>query len=146
MRPRLVIPRIIDMCPSFEGRVSGAWDFPRAFGNEDLPVPHAFVMLAGLTSSGEDLISNFDQEVNTQLTVAVCVSTETGEDGFDASEQLLSLLVELRDALLGWTPEPEKYGPIMLDGLTLMEGEMFTRARAWASVDLVSAFLFGDLV
>lgn len=146
MRPRIIIPRLRALCPMFSGRVAGAIDFRRAMQSDDLPVPHAFVLLQGITTTGDDLLSQLDQEVNSQLTVFVSVSSTADERGQDASEQLIGAFVEIRDALLGWTPDASRYGAVLMDGMTLVEGELFTRARSWAQVDIVSAALVRDLI
>ena len=146
MRPSLIIPRLRAQCPVFSNRVAGAIQFRQAMGADDFPVPHAFVLLMGVVPTGQDLISGYDQVVNAQLQVVVAVSSAADDRGQDASEQMISCFVQVRDALLGWTPDPQRYGPIITDGLVLSEGESFTRARSWAEVNIVSEMLVRDLV
>ena len=145
MRPRLIIPRLRAQCPIFENRVAGSIDYKRAVTNDDLPVPHAFVLLQGITPTGEELLSGLDQEVNSQLSVVIAVSSAVDARGQDAGEQLITCFAQVRDALLGWSPDPALYGLILMDGLTLAEGESFTRARSWAQCDITSTALVRDL-
>lgn len=146
MRPRIIIPRLRELCPIFAGRVAGAVDFRRAAQSDDYPAPHAFVLLQGITPTGEDLLSQIDQEMALNLTIWLCVPSTADERGQDASEQLISCFVQVRTALLGWTPDVERYTAIMMDGLTLPEGETFTRSRAWAQCDVVSNSLVRDII
>ena len=145
MRPSLIIPRLRAACPIFAGRVAGAIGYRQAIQQDDFPAPHAFVLLAGISPTGEDLVSQLDQEVNLQLSVVLAVSSAADDRGQDACEQMVSCFVQVRDALLGWSPDPTKYGPILMDGLTLSEGESFTRARAWAQCDITAAALVRDI-
>lgn len=145
MRPSQIIPRLRAQCPIFENRVAGAIDYTRAVQSDDFPVPHAFVLLQGITPTGEELISNLDQEMNSQLSVVLAVSSSLDGRGQDASEQLISCFMQVRNALLGWSPNPALYGLILMDGLTLAEGESFTRARSWAQCDITSTSLLSDL-
>lgn len=145
MRPRLVIARLRAACPSFAGRVSGALDFPRAVGADDWPVPHAFVMLQAVTPTGDEILSPYDQEVNSQLTVALCVTSTADVRGQEASEALIGLFLEVRTALLGWTPDPNLYTPVAVEGFTYIGDEAWSRARSWAQVDVFSAAFSRDL-
>lgn len=145
MRPSLVIPRLRTQCPIFANRVAGAIDYKRAVASDDFPVPHAFVLLQGITPTGEELLSDLDQEVNSQLSVVIAVSSAGDARGQDAGEQLISCFVQVRTALLGWSPDPTLFGLILMDGLTLAEGESFTRSRSWAQCDITSTSLVRDL-
>lgn len=144
MRPSAIIPRLRSECPVFGGRVAGAVDYRRAIVADDFPVPHAFVLLAAITPSGEVQLSRLDQEVNVQLSVVVAVSSAADDRGQDASEQFITCFAQIRDALLGWTPD-SSFGPILMDGFTLTEGETFTRARAWAQIDITAAAMVRDI-
>lgn len=146
MRPSLIIPRLRAECPIFAGRVAGALDYKRALLAEDFPVPHAFVLLQGINPTGEDQLSNLDQEVNLQMSVVLAVSSAADDRGQDAGEQMISCFVQVRDALLGWSPDLNLYGSILMDGLTLADGEAFTRARAWAQCDISSAAMVRDII
>ncbi|MBK1656845.1 phage tail terminator protein [Paracraurococcus ruber] len=144
MRPSAVIPRLKAQCPIFSGRVAGAIDYKRAIQADEFPVPHAFVLLAGITPDGDDQLSSLDQGMQVQLSVVIAVSTAADDRGQDASERFMDCFVQVRDALLGWTPDPA-FGPILMDGMTLSEGETFTRARAWAQIDITAAAMVRDL-
>ena len=146
MRPSMIIPRLRAQCPIFSNRVAGAIAFRQAMGADDFSVPHAFVLLMGVVPTGQDVISQLDQVVNAQLQVVIAVSSAADDRGQDAAEQMLTCFVQVRDALLGWSPDVLKFGPIIMDGLVLSEGESFTRARSWAECNIVSEMMVRDLV
>ena len=140
MRPSLIIPRLREQCPVFSGRVAGAIDYRRAIESDDFAVPHAFVLLAAIAPDGDEQISTLDQEVSCQLSVMLAVAADADVTGQDASQQLFSCFVQIRSALLGWTPDATLYTPFAMDGLMLADGEAtFLRARAWAQCDITAS-------
>jgi hypothetical protein len=145
MRPSDIIPRLRAECPIFAGRVAGAIAYSKAAESDAFPVPHAFVLLQGITPSGDTQLSSLDQEMSLQFTVVIAVSSAADDRGQDAGEQLIDCFVELRTALLGWSSDATKYCPILMDGLTLAEGESFTRARAWAQCDFTATAMLTDI-
>lgn len=140
MRPSLIIPRLREQCPVFAGRVAGAIDYRRAIEADDFPAPHAFVLLAAIAPDGDEQIAALDQEVSCQLSVMLAVSADGDVTGQDASQQLFSCFIQIRTALLGWTPDETRYTPFAMDGLVLADGEAtYLRARAWAQCDITAS-------
>lgn len=132
MRPSLIIPRLRASCPMFGGRVAGAANFRQAAQQDDFPAPHAFV-LVGADQDGEVMLSGLDQEITTRFAVVVAVQNTADERGQDAGEAFYDARAELLAALVGWTPDPARYAPVLYLGMP--DDPDVTRARAWAQFD-----------
>ena len=133
MRPSLIIPRIKAECPIFAGRVAGSATMRRVFEQTDFPVPHAFVVTLGEEPSGDVTLSDLDQELTRRFSVTVAVDNTSDERGQAASEVLEDCRNQLLAALVGWSPDPERYGAVFYAGMPYDID--ISRARAWAQLD-----------
>lgn len=133
MRPSLIIPRLRAQCPTLANRVAGSASYQQAMVQSDFAVPHAFVLLQGEDADGDVTLSDLDQALTARVGIVVCVSNTTDERGQAASETILDIRNELLTALVGWTPDLTKYGPILYRGMP--DDPDVTRARAWAQFD-----------
>lgn len=133
MRPSLVIPRLRTLCPAFANRVAGAATYRQVSLQDDFPAPHAFVLPLGDVADGEVMLSALDQELTTRFAVVVAVSNTSDERGQAAAEVIYDLRASLIAALVGWTPDATRYGPVLYRGMP--DDPDVTRARAWAQFD-----------
>lgn len=133
MKPSLIIPRLRANCPIFAGRVFGAAAYAQAAESDDVAVPCAFVIPAGDTALGDELLgAEHLQTLEDRFAVIVCMSNTADERGAAGAEQLHDARAELIAALCGWSPDPES-DPINYQGA---ESEpAIDRARIWHSFD-----------
>ncbi|MDQ1078007.1 hypothetical protein [Pseudoroseomonas cervicalis] len=133
MRPSLIIPRLREMCPIFEGRVAGAAEYPAAVDDSGgMKVPHAFVIPLGDSATGEVQISALDIELEVPFAVAVCVSNLADERGQAGVEAVWDIRAQLLRALVGWQPA-EGMGTILYRGMP--DNPALTRSRMWMQFD-----------
>lgn len=136
MRPSLVIPHLRTACPVFANRVAGASQLRTAIGNDNLAVPHAFVVLIMDRAADEAILSPLQQEIVSRFAVIVAVANTSDERGQSASEALCDIKRDLLTALVGWTPDLSRYSPCLYEGMP--EDPDSTRERAWAQFDFIS--------
>lgn len=135
LRPSLVMQRIRDACPIFEGRVAGAAVYSRCVDQIDFPAPHAFVLPLFDQGDSEAMISDLAQVVPARFAVIVAVPNVSDDPGFAAGELLVEARDQLAAALIGFAPG-EDYAPILYAGMPDIAD--VTRARAWAQFDWLS--------
>jgi hypothetical protein len=131
MRPSLIIPRLLEQCPIFEGRVAGAATYSRVAQEVAFPVPHAFVVPMSEAANGDVMMSSLDQELATRIAVVVAVPNED-DRGQKSVEQFYDVRAQLLKALVGWQPT-EQFGPILYLGMP--DDPAVTRARVWMQFD-----------
>lgn len=131
MRPSLIIPRLLEQCPAFEGRVAGAATYAKVSDQDSFPVPHAFVLPMSESASGDVMLSGLDQELTTRIAVVVAVPN-ADDRGQKSVEVLYDIRAQLLRALVGWQPS-DQFGPILYLGMPDEPG--ITRARVWMQFD-----------
>lgn len=136
MRPSLIIPRLRTLCTAFQNRVAGSATYRQVALQDDFPAPHAFVLPLGESADGEVMLSSLDQELTTRFAVVVAVANTSDERGQAAAEAIYDLRANIIAALVGWTPDPARYSPILYRGMP--DDPDITRARAWAQFDFES--------
>lgn len=121
-----VIERLRAEVGAFNQRVFGAADFSRAFEQDDVAVPCAFVIPLGELADEDRTAGAVSQDIDEQIAVAVCLDNSDLR-GQAASEAVEDIRLALWTALLGWR------APDMDTGFEYRAGELLdlTRARIW---------------
>jgi hypothetical protein len=131
MRPSLIIPRLLEQCPVFAGRVAGAATYARVSQEVAFPVPHAFVVPLSEAANGDVMISDLDQELNARIAIVVAVPNED-DRGQKSVELIYDIRAQLLRALVGWQPSQD-FGTVMYLGMP--DEPAINRARVWAQFD-----------
>jgi len=125
------LPAIIDRlkanAPLFAGNVAGAAEFSAEAEAMRLPLPMAFVMRNGSSTSEATTLGEVLQLMTEEYAVVIAVDNSTDTLGH-AAEQLLEPVIEqVRKALLGWTWDT------LHNGMTFSRDDHvgFDRARLW---------------
>lgn len=99
-----IIARLKSEVPAFSNRVFGSATYALALETElELALPQAFVVPISIDAEPNELMGSITaQRFHEEITVAIVVDNTTDERGQSASESIESLLVSVRNALIGW--------------------------------------------
>lgn len=128
MKLKVIIDKLKADAPSLGGRVSGFSDFIAVAEREDsLAAPHAFVVRLNADVEPSSTAGIVAQTIEERFGVLVCVDASADTRGLDADDRLDDLRSEIKAALVGWSPSPER-SPFEDGGF---ETIAVNRARAW---------------
>lgn len=118
-----VIPRVRTMLPTLRA-VGGAADLDAAMrpGARITP-PMAYVMPLGERAVAEGRTSVLRQAVLCTFGVVLVIQALRDNEGREALQALSTLRTALRDALVGWVPEPQTGEPVIYLGGELVQFE-----------------------
>lgn len=130
--PDAVIARLRSQATLFNNRVAGTAAEVRASEQTEFPVPHAFFMPGGIEPGDGEEISPLDQHLLVRFRVMISVDNSTDDRGQAGATGLLTAVKAVTAALVGWSPNPAKFSPILFDGLE--DSFDSNRARLWGTV------------
>ena len=122
-----IINRLKIEAPLFNSNVAGAAEFSAEAEAMRLPLPMAFVMRQGSTTSEATTLGEVLQLLTEEYAIVIAVDNSTDTLGHAAEQLLEPVIEEVRHALLGWTWDA------VHNGMTFDRDEHvgFDRARLW---------------
>lgn len=116
MKTTAIIARLKAEVAAFGGRVGGTADLQTAAGQDDLPVPHAFVVPGGDVAGAADVAGPLtQQDLEEAFSVVVAVDNTSDQIGRSAGDAVDDLRSALFSALVGWPPAAD-HGPFEYRG------------------------------
>lgn len=141
MKATAIIARIKTEVAAFGNRVGGTADLAAAQSQDDLTVPHAFVIPGGDVAADADLAGPItQQDMAEEFAVVVAVGNTSDQIGRAAGDQVDDLRLALWSALLGWEPAAD-HGPFSYIGSNHLE---MSRARLWHQFNFVTLTLIQE--
>ena len=135
MKATAIIARLKAEVPALGNRVGGTADLAAAQMQDDLPVPHAFVVPGGDVADDADLMGAItQQDMVEEFAVVVAVDNTSDQIGRSAGDAVDDLRTAIWAALLGWEPAAE-HGPFSYLGSNHLD---MSRARLWHQFNFVT--------
>ncbi len=122
-----VIDRLKSLLTGFKS-IGSAVDLDAAMGGV-VAVPAAFVMPLAESATALDLLQQTSQRITSLFGVVLCVSNKRDATGAATLVDLVSLRNQLRNALVGWIPDPATAEPVHFAAGRLMR--MDGDGRLW---------------
>lgn len=138
--PGLIIERLRDQVAGFADRVAGSAAEAKASEQTEFPLPHAFVMPAGIEPA-ETMISALDQEMIVRFRVMIAVSNASDERGQAGTSAFYGLAADTIQALVAHAPTG--FTPILSEGVE--DSFESDRRVLWGSLTFRTSILASDL-
>lgn len=141
MKSTAIIARLKSEIPALSNRVGGTADLVAAQEQDDIPVPHAFVVPGGDVADEADLAGPItQQDMVEEFAVVVAVANTSDQIGRAAGDAVDDLRTSIWTALLGWEPAAD-HGPFAYLGSNHLE---MSRARLWHQFNFVTQTLIQE--